>query len=258
MNSKQVKSVQTNSESRREDHKMAYQTYNLQSRFYCAPGHPTRCLHCGGELARTLMEPSVALRKILTDPQEIVHSEFNYLCECQSCGWWVFREFWFHLECNSTGDYITAELRGAQSDGESPHTPEADKPWLTALQDTNLYDSELPLPEEFTQILPPTPPLPSAANIKQAALREVANRETMSDNRYTSSRLAKPYDESPSLHARIPFAILTILFTCVLFDPAIQATWDSHVPLPLPLVQMFFAVPALIVILRGVWQLIIR
>jgi hypothetical protein len=134
-----------------------YVSYNIQSLFHQKPGCPTECPMCKGNLTTTEIKPSQAMQECVPGP------DFDYgsslLLVCDDCRWWCVREHYEFIDGSAARrygkDYLIYSL---PQDPDHP-TPEmsaevAEKPWLLALNDADVYRKLLRLPEEVARLLP--------------------------------------------------------------------------------------------------------
>ncbi len=116
-----------------------YESYNLQSYFFCQPGDLTRCPVCGSGLAQAAIGASAAVRADLARCSIPFH-DFSDLYTCNRCPWWCIRESWDELEVNGSCDYL---IVGAIAPPDRPEQRDhrTDRgSWLAALHDIHAYD----------------------------------------------------------------------------------------------------------------------
>jgi len=127
-----------------------YQAFSLRPYYSKQPGQPARCLHCGGPLSVSPVEPSISVQDELDDPFLIGSHNYSLLFRCKACQWWCIRESWALNEISLDLDYL---IVGVQSQPASSDTS-AEQAWLKALADPSVYQSAEDIPDTIAVLFP--------------------------------------------------------------------------------------------------------
>ncbi|WP_152966247.1 hypothetical protein [Ornatilinea apprima] len=128
-----------------------YQAFSMRSYFSKQPGQPARCLHCGGPLSVSPVEPSAWVQDELDDPFLIGTHNFSLLFRCKACQWWCIRESW---DLNEIGLDLDCLIVGVPSPAASA-AQGSEQPWQKALADPSIYRNSEDIPETIAALFPP-------------------------------------------------------------------------------------------------------
>lgn len=125
---------------------MKYAVYQLIPKQYVYPPDGFRCCPtCKGPLSKSDISPSKAVTSYVATAT-MGYNEFSNLYECSTCHWWAVWECFGDAEGSSHVHYLIASL---DDDTQSSR----DKPWSQVLEDENVYDRDMSLPETLEQVL---------------------------------------------------------------------------------------------------------
>jgi len=115
------------------------------------------CPICAGDLSKSIIEPSRAMRNELADPFYECNQDLgaSFLFICDKCHWWCVREDYEFIDKGHVhrfgDDYLIvgiAESSETKTSGETP-VNKYTQPWLKALDDPKAYDKVKRLPKEL-------------------------------------------------------------------------------------------------------------
>jgi hypothetical protein len=133
-----------------------YISFDLQG-YYCQePDGPIMCLICAGDLSKSIIGPSRAMRSELADPSYECNQDLGSSCLfiCDQCHWWCVREGYEFIDKEHVhrygDDYL---IVGTAEDSETKTSRNTSvkyaEPWLKALDDPTAYDKVKRLPKEL-------------------------------------------------------------------------------------------------------------
>ncbi len=127
-----------------------YVAYEIHYYYDKHPDGPDRCPMCGGDLSRSDIEPSRAMRDEMapaatTNESGIyIHSNGSWLHTCNRCRWWCVREGCQYIDTTVTvfhySEYLIFAIVEKSEQSTLPNIPESTQPWLKALDDPDVYD----------------------------------------------------------------------------------------------------------------------
>lgn len=131
-----------------------YASYNLRADFWRDPDNDINCCFaCPGTLSRTDIAPSRAVTDELSSDPASMHYR-SRLFTCASCGWWCIRELWSLLDLGRDG-YIERDclIVGANEGPAREHRSDECEPWISALNNPDVYRDAPAPPREVARLL---------------------------------------------------------------------------------------------------------
>lgn len=145
-----------------------YTSYDIQKHFITTSFNPaegwlhgpTRCLHCAGTLSETRIEPSRAMRELISHAEDMYWLDHgsSFLHTCKACHWWCIREHYEfvikqYADHKFGYDYLIVAEKPTQKSASSIDPPA--QPWLRALDDGGVHKQVQNLPDALAQLFTP-------------------------------------------------------------------------------------------------------
>jgi hypothetical protein len=200
-----------------------YVSYEIDKYYYQHPYGPDRCPMCAGDLTSSETEPSSAMYDMLWDPirekyRLYVSSRASLLYTCNKCCWWCIREA---CECIDSPehpirfyfDYLVFAVIEKGGVEVSKDIPEVSQPWLKALDDPDIYDSDVvrDLPNELATLIYRQSDAPESSSTRPRVIRDLSRydpfldkmRNLIAKKRERKSRKTEPMQLQPGDRVRV-------------------------------------------------------
>ncbi len=170
-----------------------YLAYEIHYYYHEHPDGPDRCPMCGGDLSRSDIEPSRAMRDemapVATNKESgvYIHSKGSWLHTCNRCRWWCVREGCQYIDTTVTVFHYSEYLIFAIAEGSKqralPNMPESTQPWLKALDDPNVYDLRVlrPLPKTLAMFIYKQPDSSESPSNTQPVIKDMSECDRFFD-----------------------------------------------------------------------------
>jgi hypothetical protein len=169
-----------------------YIAYEINYFYFGHPYGPDRCPMCAGDLLQSEIEPSKAMhdeivRTTSGEDGYYVLAAGSFLFTCNECRWWCVRDACQFIDRQAVHkfahDYLIFALTGQGEPDTSGDMLEKKQPWLKALDDPDVYNSDVlrRFPKELAPFIYKQPDSPEGTSISRVMINNLSEYDRFID-----------------------------------------------------------------------------